>query len=309
MDSKSPNIIFMGTPEFSVPVLKKIHNELGIKAVVTVPDKEQGRGRRLIPSAVKRAAMEFGLPVLQPEKLKDEKFRDRLAAFEPDIIVVVAFRILPAMIFNLSRLGTFNIHASLLPKYRGAAPINWAIINGEKKTGLTTFLIEEKVDTGNILLQDEFEIPENFTAGDLHDFMMPRAAEIGLKTCKLLISGDYQLKKQDDALACPAPKIFPSQAFIDWSLPSEKLKNFIHGFSPYPGARVMWGGKLLKILRVFKADEKLEPGHFRIEKKRFLVGTADASLTIIELQQEGKKSVGIEAFLNGYRGEREGKFD
>lgn len=301
----------MGTPEFAVPVLEKLHQELGVKAVVTVPDKPKGRGRKLSPSAVKIKALELGLPILQPEKLKDENFREELALFEPDIIVVVAFRILPPMIFNLSKIATFNIHASLLPKYRGAAPINWAIINGEKKTGLTTFLIEEKVDTGNILLQDEFEIPENFTAGDLHDFMMPRAARIAVTTCNMLLSSDYVLKKQVDDGATPAPKIFPADAYIDWSKPALQVKNFIHGFSPFPGARTNWNGKLLKILRakVSSLDRKLVPGEYVIDGKGFFVACADGNIEITELQQEGKKPTDIKSFLNGYRGEKTGKFN
>jgi methionyl-tRNA formyltransferase len=300
----------MGTPEFSVPVLNLIHKELGVSAVVTVPDKPQGRGRKLQSSAVKNAAIDLGLPVLQPEKLKDDKFRNELAAFEPDIIVIVAFRILPPMIFNLSSVGTFNIHVSLLPKYRGAAPINWAIINGEKKTGLTTFLIEEKVDTGNILLQDEFKIPGDFTAGDLHDFMMSRAAKIGLDTCLLLMSGNYKLKKQDNLLATPAPKLFPVQAFIDWSMSAVEVKNFIHGFSPFPGARTYWQKKMLKILRASVIDDdSLSSGEFRISKNAFSVGCGSGAIDVVMLQQEGKRATNIKAFLHGYRGESRGNFN
>ncbi len=310
MDKNKPNIIFMGTPEFSVPVLEMIHKELGVAAAVTIPDKPKGRGRKLQSSAVKSAAIEMGIPLLQPEKLKDENFRNELAAFQPDIIVVVAFRILPALIFNLPSIGTFNIHASLLPKYRGAAPINWAIINGESKTGLTTFLIEEKVDTGNILLQDKINLHNDCTAGDLHNIMMPRAAKIGLDTCNLLLSGEYELKEQDDSQASPAPKLFPSQATIDWTMPSDKVKNFINGFSPFPGSRTKWNGKMLKILRAEHAGHiSLNPGEYKITKTGFYVCCGDGAIKITELQQEGKKPVNVEAFLNGYRGEKHGHFD
>jgi methionyl-tRNA formyltransferase len=310
MDNNKPNIVFMGTPEFSVPVLDAIHNKFGVTAVVTIPDKPKGRGRKLQPSAVKQRAVDLGLPVLQPEKLKDESFRDELASYKPDIIVVVAFRILPPVIFNLASTGTFNIHASLLPKYRGAAPINWAIIKGEKKTGLTTFLIEEKVDTGNVLLQDEFDIPENFTAGDLHDFMMPRAAAIGIKTCEILISNDYELIKQDDSLATPAPKLFPDMSYINWTDTSQNVKNFINGFSPFPGARTNWQGKMLKILRAKVADSiNLSAGEYEINKNGFFAGCEAGAIEIVELQQEGKKVADVKAFLNGYRGESKGYFD
>lgn len=310
MDNSKPNIIFMGTPEFAVPALESLQLEFGVKAVVTVPDKPKGRGRKFLPSAVKVKATEYGIPVLQPEKLKDENFRDQLAAYEPDIIVVIAFRILPPMIFTLSKIATFNIHASLLPKYRGAAPINWAIINGEKETGLTTFIIEQKVDTGNILLQDKFNIPKNFTAGDLHDFMMPRAAKIAVDTCNILLSGDYKLKKQNENLVSPAPKIFPSDSVLDWHKPVTVLKNFIHGFSPFPGARTNWDGKMLKILRVALAPRnELLPGEYKIINNNFYVGCEGGELEILELQQEGKKVADVKSFLNGYRGAMTGKFN
>jgi len=307
--SNNPNIIFMGTPEFSVPVLDLIHQNLGVKAVVTVPDKPKGRGMKVEHSAVKKAALNYNLPVLQPEKLIDIDFITKLAEFRPDIIVVVAFRILPPEVYKLARIGAFNIHSSILPAYRGAAPINRAIINGERSTGLTTFLLEDKVDTGNILLTDEFEIPDNFTAGDLHDFMMPRAAIMGLKTCQLLLSGDYSPINQDHTLASPAPKLFPEQAWIDWSCHAELVKNFIHGFSPFPGARTNFNGKLMKILRCEIANHHLEPGEFIIDKNAFIVGCKDLSIKIIELQLEGKKTVTSKQFINGYRRELKGKLD
>lgn len=298
----------MGTPEFAVPILEKVHSELGICAVVTVPDKLQGRGLKLQQSAVSIKATELGLPILKPEKLKDEDFISELRKFEPDIILVVAFRILPEEVFSLAKIGTFNIHASLLPRLRGAAPINWAIINGEKKTGLTTFLIDKKVDTGNLLLQEEFELPEHFTAGDLHDYMMPIAAELGVRTCELLITGNYEPKQQADSLATPAPKIFPEQAEIVWNNNSSEVRRFIHGFSPFPGARTKFEGRMMKILRVSDSDAiGIDSGEFKIGTGEFLVGCKDGTLSVQELQLEGKKAMKIMDFLNGYRGVKSGK--
>lgn len=306
-DINNPNIIFMGTPEFSVPVLDLIHRDFGVKAVVTVPDKPMGRGMKVRYSAVKQAALDRNIPVLQPANLIDSDFINQLAELEPDIIVVIAFRILPPEVYKLAKIGAFNIHSSILPAYRGAAPINRAIINGEKRTGLTTFLLEDKVDTGNILLIDEFDIPDNFTAGDLHDYMMPRAADIGLKTCHLLLSGNYNPIKQDHLLASPAPKLFPEQAWIDWSNRAETVRNFIHGYSPFPGARTMFNEKMIKILRCEIANCHLDPGEYIIDKNAFIVGCKDLSIKINELQLEGKKAVASKQFINGYRGALRGK--
>ena len=304
------NIVFMGTPEFSVPILESINSNYNVLAVVTVPDKPQGRGRHEIPSPVKIKAVELGLPVLQPEKLKDEDFVQTIKDLNPDIIVVVAFRILPREVFTSAKIGTFNIHSSILPKFRGAAPINWAIIKGEKTTGLTTFLIDDKVDTGNVLLRDEFEIPEGFTAGDLHDFMMPRAVEIGMNTIELLKSGDYTPLKQDDSIATPAPKIFPENGIINWTLPAQEVIQMIHGFSPIPGARTRFNNQLLKIYRVRLNEEILvESGHFLINKSGFFAGCSDGAIQIMEFQPEGKKAISFKEFINGYRGAASGMFE
>ena len=300
----------MGTPEFSVPILEKIHEIHNVSAVVTVPDKPQGRGRHLIPSAVKVKALDLALPIFQPEKMKDENFIESIKLLKPDIILVVAFRILPREVFSIARIGTFNIHSSILPKYRGAAPINWAIINGEKTTGLTTFLIDDKVDTGNILLRDEFEIPDGFTAGDLHDFMMPRAVNIAIRTIDIISKGNITPLKQDDSLATPAPKIFPEDGIIDWSKNAEKVRNFIHGFSPIPGARTRFNNQMLKIYRVKLSNEiKLDKGSYKIDKSAFYAGCTDGTLCLLEFQPEGKKTMKFKDFINGYRGNAEGKFE
>ncbi|MFH1049568.1 MAG: methionyl-tRNA formyltransferase [bacterium] len=302
-----PNIIFMGTPEFAVPTLVELHEVFGIKAVVTVPDKPQGRGKKVMPSDVKIKATELGIPVLQPEKLKDDSFINELKSFEPDIMVVLAFRILPEEVFTISKIATFNIHASLLPKYRGAAPINWAIINGEKTTGLTSFILEKKVDTGNILLQKAMDIPEGATAGDLHDLMMPKAAQMAVDTCNLLISSDYQLMVQDNSLATPAPKIFPEFCKINWNQHAENVRNFIHGLSPFQGAWTLWNGERLKILRVeFSACGKGIPGTFSINDNIMNVQCDKGIISLREIQLPGKRPMKIQDFLRGYRGRKEG---
>jgi methionyl-tRNA formyltransferase len=305
-----PNIIFMGTPEFAVPTLTKLNETFGVKAVVTVPDKPQGRGKKVLPCDVKIKAQELGISLLQPEKLKDEKFINELKTYEPDIMVVLAFRILPEEVFSISKIATFNIHASLLPKYRGAAPINWAIINGEKTTGLTSFILEKKVDTGNILLQKSIDIPEGATAGDLHDLMMPEAAQMAVDTCNLLLSGNYKLMKQDDSLASPAPKIFPEFCKISWNQHAEKVRNFIHGLSPFPGAWTIWNSERLKILRVeYSCCGKGESGFFSINDKEINVQCEKGIVTLREIQLPGKRPMKTEEFLRGYRGTKSGKFN
>ncbi len=300
----------MGTPEFAVPTLEKLHKQYGIKLVVTVPDRVQGRGLKLMPSAVKQKAIELGIPISQPESLKSEEFIETIKEVNPDIIVVLAFRILPEEVYNIPKKGSFNIHASLLPAYRGAAPINWAIINGEKKTGLTSFLLERKVDTGSILLQKEFEIPDGFTAGDLHDALMPLSADLAVETCELLLSGNYELVAQDESRASKAPKIFTEDCKIDWSLPANRIRNFIHGTSPTPGAWTVWDDKRLKILRAGISDYKEGiAGFFIIENSQFIAFCGEDAIIIEELQPEGRKPMKTKDFLNGYKGENQGIFD
>ncbi len=301
------NIVFMGTPEFSVPSLELLHKEFGVHAVVTVPDKPQGRGRKLHPSQIKQKAIELRIPVLQPEKLKDEAFISELRSYQPDIIVVIAFRILPVEVYTSAKIASFNIHASLLPKFRGAAPINWAIINGEKETGLTSFILQEKVDTGEMLLQKKFRIPENATAGDLYKLMSPLAAELAIDTCNLLLSGNYKPVKQDDTIATPAPKIFPEQCKIDWGQDAIKVKNFINGVSPEPGAWTFLDDKRIKILRAEFYDSKsVTSAQFEIINNKFIVQCNQGRISIKEIQLEGKKVMDIKDFLNGYKGNLRG---
>ncbi len=310
MKKENINIIFMGTPKFAVPTLEKLHMHFGIKAVVTVPDKPQGRGKKLQASEIKKKALELNLPVLQPEKLKDTQFIEQLKTYEPDIICVLAFRILPEEVFKIAKIASFNIHASLLPAYRGAAPINWAIINGEKETGLTSFILEKKVDTGNILLQHRIEITEGTTAGDLHNLMMPLAAQLAIDTCELLIKGNYSLIPQDDSKVSPAPKIFPEMCEISWNLHAEKVCNFINGLSPYPGAWTIWNKQRVKFLRAHYSSCGINtPGTYWFDKDKLFVQCAKGIVNILELQLPGKKAMKTTDFVKGYRGERFGKFD
>lgn len=295
-------IVFIGTPEFAVPSLSiLLENNYPIVGVVTVPDKQVGRGQQLLPSPIKRFAVEHQLFVLQPEKLRDESFINQIKSLEPDLIVIVAFRILPKEVFTIPKYGSFNLHASLLPKYRGAAPINWAIINGEKETGVTTFFLEEKVDTGNIILQARVSIGENETAGELHDKLAEVGAEIVLHTVRLIESGKVNPKRQDDSLASPAPKIFKEQCRIEWGKSSLEIHNFIRGLSPKPCAYTYFGGTMLKIYRtqVIKDSVSSSAGSILKADTQLIIAGGNGAVEIIEIQQEGKRKLFAEEFLRG----------
>lgn len=321
-------IIFMGTPEIAVPTLEKLNEEYTIAAVVTVPDKPKGRGLKLLPSQVKEKAQQLGLNILQPDSLKDPDFINAVKNIEPDIIVVFAFRILPPEVYNLAKIAAFNIHTSLLPKYRGAAPINWAIISGEKISGITSFILNDKVDTGSILLQKSVNIPENCTAGELYDLLMALAPQLAIDTCEMLISENYHLLPQNDAEATIAPKLFKQTAKINWTQNAESIKNFINGYSPTPCAWTSWEQTQLKIFhaKIFTInnDEILTvngntnddigkylnlPGDFYIKENKLLVKTGSGTIEILELQLEGKKKIKITDFINGYRGNNYGQFN
>jgi len=309
MNNKKLSIIFMGTPEFAVPSLEHLQSEFGIKAVVTVPDKQKGRGLQMQFSAVKQKAFELNIPVYQPESLKDEDFIKNISYLNPDIMVVIAFRILPRELYSLASIGSFNIHGSLLPKYRGAAPINHAIMNGDKKTGLTSFLLEQKVDTGSILLFDEYYIPDGSTAGDVHDVLMFRAADVAVRTLRMLLEGNYEPIMQDDSLATPAPKIFPDQCRIDFSRTAEMVRNFVHAISPFPGAWCMMDDKRLKILRAdFVPIGSGKPGQFNIHNEKMTIVCGSGVIFPKEVQLQAKRAMSIADFLLGYRGETEGSF-
>jgi methionyl-tRNA formyltransferase len=307
---ESPSIIFMGTPEFAVPSLKLLHETYGIKAVVSVPDKPAGRGRKLQSTPVSTCAKELGIRLFTPDRLKDPEFITQIAELKPDIIVVIAFRILPREVYSLGKLGAFNIHGSLLPKYRGAAPIQWAIINGEKETGLTSFLLNDSVDTGKIIEQFHFDIPSEMTSGELFEALKIPAARLSVSTCKALLESDIIPKPQDDALATPAPKLFRDQCKIDWTKSCKAIHDLIRGTNPKPGAWTIFHEASLKILasQCFDSPLDLQPGQYRITDTAFLVGTGDGMISLLKIQEEGRQAIAISDFLRGYRHAREGQF-
>ena len=296
-------IIFMGTPDFSIPSLKcLIESRHEVVAVVTSPDKERGRGQKISFTPVKEFALKHNLPVLQPEKLKNNpQFVEDLKKFDADLYVVVAFRILPVEVFSIPSKGSFNLHASLLPNYRGAAPIQWALINGEKETGLTTFKLAEKVDTGNIYLQEKVEIKPDDNFESLHDRLTEIGSKVVLQTVEMIDGGNYELKTQDDSLATTAPKITKEICKIDWNKSATEIHNLIRGLSPIPGAYFEFKEKIIK---VYKSEviEKNDLNPFQIfqTKVGLIIGCRKNALRILRLQQEGKKRMGIEEFLRGF---------
>ncbi|MDX2133142.1 MAG: methionyl-tRNA formyltransferase [Saprospiraceae bacterium] len=298
-------IVFLGTPEFAVPSLDiLVQHGYPIPAVVTAPDKPGGR-LGVQQSAVKRYALEHDLPVLQPPKLKDPAFLDALKDLGADLQIVVAFRMLPEAVWNMPPRGTMNLHASLLPRYRGAAPINWAIINGEKETGLTTFLLKHEIDTGDILFQERVHIGENETAGELHDRMMTLGASLVLRSVQALETGAARPLPQVAGEVTHAPKIFTDTCRIEAGRTVREIHNFIRGLSPYPGAWMDFDGRMLKILRAVP-DERTPlqggPGELFSDGKHYLMlRVANGYLAIEELQMEGKKRMSARDFLNGFK--------
>ena len=297
-------IVFMGTPDFSIPSLKSIYkSNHELAAVVTAPDKERGRGRKITFTPVKQFAVDKNIPVYQTEKLKGNiEFVDQMNELHPDLFVVVAFRILPKEVFNIPKFGSFNLHGSYLPKYRGAAPIQWALINGETETGLTTFKLAEKVDTGNIYLQEKIEIfpADNFET--LHDRMSLLGADLVLRTIELIESRNYELKQQDDSLASPAPKITKEICKIDWNKSALEIHNLVRGLSPHPAAFFNYNDKVLKIYKT-EIVEKKDLKSFQIlqTKTELEIGCGKDAIRVLEIQQEGKKRMGIEEFLRGFK--------
>ena len=308
----------MGTPEFAVASLKAlVENGYDVVAVVTQPDKPVGRhGSVLQPSEVKKYALEKGIPVLQPEKMKDPEFVQQLRGFNADLQVVVAFRMLPEVVWDMPRLGTFNVHAALLPQYRGAAPINWAVINGEKTTGVTTFFLDHDIDTGRVIMKRTFDIPDDADVEYVYNGLMHLGAQVALETIERIVEGDGQVdaipqeQLMDGQTLHAAPKIFKETCRIDWNLPAKRIYDFVRGLSPYPGAwttmRTENGGEqqVVKIYKTTKVDRLfngLNKGALVADGGKLFVVTMDGALRIDTLQMAGKKRMEASAFLNGLR--------
>ncbi len=316
MSKQEPRIIYMGTPGFALgPLQKLLDSDCNVVAVITAPDRKAGRGKKISHSEVKSYILqqEKSIPILQPENLKDPEFLEKLRELKPDLQVVVAFRMLPELVWSIPSMGTFNLHASLLPQYRGAAPINHVLMNGEKETGVTTFFIDEKIDTGKILLQKRIAIGDEETAGELHDRLMELGASLVLETVHLLSSAKLEALSQDQYMDSvsglnPAPKIFKEDCRIDWNLPGEKLFNHIRGLSPYPGAYTMLESEAGDALqcKIFKATFE-EVSHsdahgsiFSDGKHSLKVSVKDGYIHVHSIQQEGKRRLEIKDFLAGF---------
>lgn len=313
MNKKDLKIVFFGTPEFAVESLRAIVDSgYNVAAVVTATDKVAGRGHRVLCSAVKNFALERNIPILQPEKLKDPDFIDTLRAINADLFVVIAFRMMPEVVWAMPRLGTFNLHASLLPKYRGAAPINWAVINGETQTGVTTFFLSHEIDTGDIIDRVAIDIAPDDNVGNVHDRLMHLGAELTVKTIDNINAGTLKTIPQNQLIAtgdstCPAPKIFTETCHIDWNQPASRIHNLVRGLSPYPCAWSTLKSETtapndVKILKTELTDmATTTPGEVIIENGRLYVSTSDRCLEITELKPAGKKAMHSAAFLCGAR--------
>jgi methionyl-tRNA formyltransferase len=312
MSEKKLRIVFSGTPIFASVCLEKLINEgFDVVAVITAPDRKKGRGQLLVESSVKETAVKHGIKVFQPTNLKDPIFNAELAALRPDLGVVVAFRMLPESIWNMPSLGTVNLHASLLPNYRGAAPINWVLINGEQKTGITTFFLKHEIDTGDVVKQLEVSISDKMNAGELHDLLALKGAQLLSETVRVVQNGNYKKIPQrkmisEGAALKMAPKIFKEDGKIDWTDPANKIYNKIRGLSPYPAAwtELNKNGKTLTI-KIFKASvshisSKGKQAHIEVkDKSQLLIGTADFYLVLHEIQLEGKQKTDVPSFLRG----------
>ena len=317
MTKEDLKIVFFGTPDFAVESLSRlVDGGYNVAAVVTMPDKPAGRGRQLQQSDVKRYAVEHGLPVLQPVSLKDEAFIEELRSFDAQLFIVIAFRMLPEAVWQMPPLGTFNLHASLLPRYRGAAPINWAVMNGDTETGVTTFFLKHEIDTGDVIQQRSCPIGRHDNVEVIHDRLMVMGADMVLETVDAIIAGTVKPIPQDQMLTAgqeptPAPKIFKDTCRIDWSRPAEALYNHIRGLSPYPAAWTTLtddAGKELTILKVYETGEP-EPfttgenpvgGTIKADRKTLRVACGDGWLPLTSLQQSGKKRMETDAFLRGF---------
>lgn len=301
----SLRIVFMGTPEFAVSSLQiLIDHKFDVVAVVTAADKPQGRGQNIVYSPVKACALQHNIPVLQPTNLKAPEFLEELKSFQANLQVVVAFRMLPESVWSMPSMGTFNLHASLLPQYRGAAPINWAIINGEKETGVTTFFLKHEIDTGSIIFQDKETIHENDTVGIVYERLMAKGSHLVLKTVQAIQQGNYPSHPQPLEIEIKhAPKIFKETCAINWNQSAEQIRNFVRGLNPYPAAWCVFAEKNFKIFTVSTTNQNVEsksPGDFITDNKNYLhIKTADGWVAIEELQPEGKRKMIIQEFFRG----------
>lgn len=316
MTKEELKIVFMGTPEFAVGSLKAlVEGGYNVVAVVTQPDKPVGRhGSVLQPSQVKQYALEHDIPVLQPEKMKDPDFVEALRSYEADLQVVVAFRMLPEIVWDMPRFGTFNVHAALLPQYRGAAPINWAVINGETQTGVTTFFLDHEIDTGRIIMQKPFAIPDDANVEYVYDGLMELGAQICLETVDAIIEGNGSVKSmpQDEMIPVGeelrnAPKIFKETCEIDWTKTCKECHDFVRGLSPVPGSwtMIMMPDGSERLLKIYKAQKTAlpasSPGELAVEKKHFYMSCSDYKLELLEVQLSGKKRMLAQDFCNGWK--------
>lgn len=305
-------IVFFGTPDFAVESLSRlVEGGYNVAAVVTMPDKQAGRGHHMIQSDVKKYALEKGLSILQPEKLKDETFVNQLREINADLFIVIAFRMLPEIVWGMPRLGTFNLHASLLPKYRGAAPINWAVINGETETGVTTFFLKHEIDTGDIIQQKRISIDETDNVGIVHDRLMELGAGMVIETVDAIINGTVKTIPQDELLngaePTPAPKIFKDTCLIDWNRPATAIYNHIRGLSPYPAAWAQFNKedkdyqiKIYETSLPMDNSLNLQPGQIMVQNRKAFVGCFDGMLELKSIQLSGKKRMNVSDFLLGF---------
>ncbi len=295
------NIVFMGSPEFAIPSLEKLYaTKHTISTVVSNVDKRRGRGKSLSPTPVKAKALELGLPVIEVEDLKSEEFANRISELAPDLLVVVAFRVLPVSILKIPKIGSVNLHASLLPKYRGAAPIHWAIIHGEEKTGCTIFFLDEKVDTGKVVLQRETEIGWEETTGDVYERLRLMGSDALVDAIHMIDSGSYQLAAQNDVEATPAPKLFKEHCRIDFTKSVDEVHNLIRGLSPFPTAFAMLEDEKINFYKAKPGpDANIDAGEILIKNEQFLVGCADGTIELLELQFPGKRRMSADDFLAG----------
>ena len=312
MEKKDLRIVFLGTPDFAVESLSRlVEGGYNIVGVVTMPDKIAGRGHKMFQSPVKEYAVAHVLKLLQPVNLKDESFVEELRSLKADLQIVIAFRMLPEVVWNMPPMGTFNLHASLLPKYRGAAPINWAVMNGDKETGVTTFFLKQEIDTGDIIQQRKIEISRTDNVGDIHGRLMMLGADMVIETVEAILDGSVKPISQDELCnqgieATPAPKIFKDTCLVDWNKPAEQVYNHIRGLSPYPAAwTVITDGTNEYSFKIFQTSEpindvKLNPGELRFDSKHLMIGCADGALEVLSMQLSGKKRMAPSDFMRGF---------